>query len=159
MIFDKPISLAVSAVTSLMFEFTKIPHIERFNQPTFTYRTQEPHPDRWTKAIQIHMVGHWSYPIFASQETTKPEYSILQALSTKNQMIHTKTGGLITQNQTTWHIKSPTAPLQFRDDCFGISSRRAADRYGFWEVAYRDIHHGQLVVRNVQQCTRLPILG
>lgn len=38
MIFDKPISLAVSAVTSLMFEFTKIPHIERFNQPTFTYR-------------------------------------------------------------------------------------------------------------------------
>lgn len=95
------------------------------------------------------MVGHWSYPIFASQETTKPEYSILQALSTKNQMIH-KTGGLITQNQTTWHIKSPTAPLQFRDDGFRISSRRAADWYGFREVAYRDIHHGQLVVGNVQ---------
>ena len=105
------------------------------------------------------MVGHWSYPIFASQETTKPEYSILQALSTKNQMIHTKTGGLITQNQTTWHIKSPTAPLQFRDDCFGISSRRTAYRHGFGEVSYCDIHHGQFVVRHIQQCTRLPILG
>ncbi len=57
------------------------------------------------------------------------------------------------------HNATTTTPLQFCNDGFRISSRRAADRYGFWEVAYRDIHHGQLVVRNVQQCTRLPILG
>ena len=47
----------------------------------------------------------------------------------------------------------------FLNDGFRISSRRTADRHGFWEVAYRDIHHGQLVVGNVQQCTRLSILG